>query len=132
MRIYCNSNVFGRPFDDLSQERVFNEAIASVKISSLSKLDFVSIATSEVLLTEVSLIEDESKKELVESLIISVYKEIGPIKTVKFFQLIGVSRGDTLKEIEGKTSQMSKKEALDLIKKAGTKRKDLWKDVGLV
>lgn len=75
MRIYCNSNVFGRPFDDISQKRVFDEAIASVKIFSLSKLDFVSIVISEVLLAEVSLIEDESKKELVESLIRSVSRD---------------------------------------------------------
>ena len=63
MRIYCNSNVFGRPFDDLNQKRVLNETIASFKVFSLSKLDFVSIVTSEVLLAKASLIEDESKRE---------------------------------------------------------------------
>lgn len=61
-----------------------------------------------------------------------LYKELGPIKTVKFFQLIGVSRGNTLKEIEEKTSKMSRKEALDLINKVKAERRDFWRDVGLV
>jgi len=59
----------------------------------------------------------EMKESLVEEGIRTIYKELGPAKTVRFFQVIGVSRGDTLKEIEEKTAKLSKEEALDLIKR---------------
>ena len=71
-------------------------------------------------------------EDIVDEGVHLLYKELGPVKTIKFFQLIGAYRDDTLKEIEEKTSKMSKKEALDLINKVRRERKDLWKDVGLV
>lgn len=61
----------------------------------------------------------EQKENLIEEGINQLYKEFGPVKTIKFFQLVGISRGDTLKEIEEITEKLSKKEALDLVKKAG-------------
>ena len=61
----------------------------------------------------------EQKENLMEEGINQLYKEFGPVKTIRFFQLVGISRGDTLKEIEEITKKLSKKEALDLVKKAG-------------
>ncbi len=61
----------------------------------------------------------EQKENLMEEGVNQLYKEFGPVKTIKFFQLVGISRGDTLKEIEEITKKLSKKEALDLVKKAG-------------
>lgn len=57
-----------------------------------------------------------AKEELVEEGIKALYKEFGPAKTIRFFQSIGISKGDTLREIEEKTKRMSKKEALEFVK----------------
>ncbi|MDI6916899.1 MAG: hypothetical protein QMC80_03790 [Thermoplasmatales archaeon] len=73
------------------------------------------------------LVEDVIK-EGVESLC----SKLGVVKTVKFLQLIGVSRGDTVKEIEEKTGKMSKEEALQFIEKVKKEKKELWKKMGLV
>ena len=53
-----------------------------------------------------------------------VYQNI--IKTIKMFQLVGVTRGDRLKEIEKKTERMSKEEVLKLIQETKAERRDLW------
>jgi hypothetical protein len=55
-----------------------------------------------------------------------LYEKLGAIKTIKFFQLVGVTRGDTLKEIEEKTERMSKEEVLKLIQETKAERRDLW------
>lgn len=81
MSVYLNTNIYGRPFDDISQYRILREGIAS-------------------------------------------------IKTIKFLQLAGVARGDTLKEIEEKTEKMSKEEGLRLIQKTKAERRDFWKKTG--
>ncbi len=60
----------------------------------------------------------EIRKDLVEEGVEMLYKEFGPAKTIKFFQIVGVHRGDTLKEIEGITEKLSREEALALVKKA--------------
>ena len=72
------------------------------------------------------LVEDVIK-EGVESLC----SKLGVVKTVKFLQLIGVSRGDTVKEIEEKTEKMSKEEALQFIERIKKEKKELWKKMGL-
>jgi len=56
---------------------------------------------------------------------------LNTIKTIKFFQLAGVTRGDSLKEIEEKTERMSKEEALKLIRKVKSNRIDLWEKIGV-
>ncbi len=48
---------------------------------------------------------------------ITLYKEFGPAKTVKFFQIVGVHRDDTLKEIEGITEKLIAKERFPYYKK---------------
>jgi hypothetical protein len=55
---------------------------------------------------------------LVKEGVHAVYDELGPEKTIKFFQIVGIPRGDTLKEIEAITQKLSRKEALSLVKKA--------------
>jgi len=65
--------------------------------------------------------KNELKDRLVEEGIHTLYQEFGPMKTIKFFQMVGVSRGDTLKEIEEITKKFSKKQALDLVKKKARK-----------
>jgi hypothetical protein len=72
------------------------------------------------------LVEDVIK-EGVESLC----SKLGVVKTVKFLQLVGVSRGDTVKEIEEKTEKMSKEEALQFIESVKKEKKELWKKMGL-
>jgi len=72
------------------------------------------------------LVEDVIK-EGVESLC----SKLGVVKTVKFLQLVGVSRGDTVKEIEEKTEKMSKEEALQFIERIKKEKKELWKKMGL-
>jgi len=69
MRIYLNTNVFGRPFDDMSQRRILEEALASINIFLFSVAGLVSVVVSDVLLAELSLIEDKSRRESTESVI---------------------------------------------------------------
>lgn len=68
MKIYLDTNVICRPFDDHSQERIANE------IASISKI-FVYIGSrmfdaviSDVVLAELTLIENPIKRELVKLL----------------------------------------------------------------
>lgn len=75
------------------------------------------------------------KTELAEGIfeegIEALYEKLGAIKTIKFFQLAGVTRGDTLKEIEEKTEKMSKEEVLKLIQETKGGRRDLWERIGV-
>jgi len=70
-------------------------------------------------------------EDIFEEGIEALYEKLGAIKTIKFFQLAGVTRGDTLKEIEEKTEKMSKEEVLKLIQKAKGERRDLWERIGV-
>ena len=56
-------------------------------------------------------------EKIVEEGVHVLYEELGPEKTIRFFQLMGIQRGDTLKEIEEMTEKMSKAEAINLVKK---------------
>jgi len=55
MKIMLNTNIYGRPFDDLDQGRIMNEALASFKIFLYSALGFMSIISSDVLFAEITL-----------------------------------------------------------------------------
>lgn len=46
-----------------------------------------------------------------------LYKELGPIQTIEFFQRLGINEGDSVKEIETITEKMSKEEVMECIKK---------------
>ncbi len=58
----------------------------------------------------------ELKENLVKRGVQTLYREFGPVKTVKFFQLVGINKGDTLREIEEITKKMTKKEALAFVR----------------
>lgn len=75
MKVMLNTNVYGRPFDDLSQERIAKEANASYKIFLLEASDFITIVSSDVLLAEITLIEDKAKLDVVGRLIKSTAEE---------------------------------------------------------
>lgn len=47
-----------------------------------------------------------------------LYEEFGPGETIRFFQALGLNRGNTLEEIEAITSKMSRKQSLELVRKA--------------
>tara|TARA_B100000315_G_C14502765_1_gene553119 strand:+ start:548 stop:742 length:195 start_codon:yes stop_codon:yes gene_type:complete len=52
----------------------------------------------------------------------TIYKEFGPEDALKFFRMIGISKGDSVKEIESKTEKMSREEVLALIRKNSKKK----------
>jgi len=54
---------------------------------------------------------------LVEKGIAALFKELGPVETIEFFQRLGINEGDSVKEIETITEKMSKKEVLEGVKK---------------
>ncbi len=73
----------------------------------------------------------ELAEDIFEDGIEALHVKLGTIKTIKLFQLAGVTRGDSLKEIEEKTERMSKEEALKLIRKVKSERIDLWEKIGV-
>lgn len=76
MRLYLNTNILCRPFDDLRQERIRKEATAIDKIylSALGKL--TTLIISEVALSEIEIISNPEKKKEVYSLISRLPKEL--------------------------------------------------------
>lgn len=56
--------------------------------------------------------------QLMEKGIAVLYRELGPVQTIKFLQRLGINRGDSLKEIESITEKFSRKEALERLKRA--------------
>ena len=59
------------------------------------------------------------EQDLVKEGVEILYERFGPVKTIKFFQMLGLGRGDTLEEIESITSKLSRQQALEFVKKAG-------------
>lgn len=62
--------------------------------------------------------ESEMHHPLVEKGIATLFKELGPVATIEFFQRLGINRGDSVKEIESITEKMSKEEIMKGIKKS--------------
>lgn len=58
------------------------------------------------------------KEPLVEKGIAALFKELGPVETIEFFQRLGVRKGDSVKEIESITEKMSKEDIMNGIRKA--------------
>ena len=75
MRVYFNTNIYCRPFDDLTQKRILNEATASLRLLLLASSKMIKIISSEMVLTEISLIESVAKKDAVELLVINNVSE---------------------------------------------------------
>jgi len=57
------------------------------------------------------------KKVIVEG-VEAVFKRLGPGKAIKFFQSMGLSKGDSVKEIESITEKMSKEDIMKGIRKS--------------
>ena len=62
--------------------------------------------------------ESEMHHPLVEKGIGTLFKELGPVKTIEFFQRLGINKGDSVREIESLTERMNKEEVMKGIKKA--------------
>ncbi len=67
-RIYLDTNVWCRPFDEQTQERVIEETDAFFKTLGKGDRREVTIIGSGILIEEIEAIEDEKKKELVQKL----------------------------------------------------------------
>ncbi|MCL1904384.1 MAG: hypothetical protein FWF94_08195 [Oscillospiraceae bacterium] len=63
LKIYLDNCCYNRPFDDLSQAKVRNEATAKVFIQSLIKFDSVTLYSSFMLFKEINDNPNESNKE---------------------------------------------------------------------
>ena len=74
-KLMLDTNVFCRPFDDLSDESIKNEAIFAEKIMGLSKNEEIEILGSDVLFAELDLIEDLHKKDIVFNEVKSIVKQ---------------------------------------------------------
>jgi len=61
-----------------------------------------------------------------------LYNNLGAIKAIKFLQLVSVSKGDTVQEIESITETMSKEEVLKMVSNAKEANEELWKKVKLI
>lgn len=62
----------------------------------------------------------------------SLYEKLGPIKTIKFFQLIGASKGDSVSMLRKQRDKMNKKEILKLITETRKKKENLWRQINLL
>ena len=67
--VMLDTNVYCRPFDDLSDDEVLKEATAAYKIFQLSSVELIEIRASDALLAEISLISDSLKRSVVTYLI---------------------------------------------------------------
>ena len=61
--------------------------------------------------------ETKLEQSMIEDGVEAVFKRLGPSKAVKFFQSMGLNKGDSVKEIESITEKMSKEQVIDMIKK---------------
>ena len=55
---------------------------------------------------------------MIEQGVEAVFKKLGPSKAIKFFQSMGLSKGDSVKEIESITEKMNKEQVIEMIKRA--------------
>ena len=60
----------------------------------------------------------EFEENLIGKGIEVLFKELGPVETIEFFQRLGINEGDSVKEIETITEKMSKEEVMEGIKKS--------------
>ncbi len=69
INVMLDSNIFGRPYDDLSQKRILEEAIDCFHIFMMSAAKFINVKSSDVLVAELSLIKNNTKKRLILNLV---------------------------------------------------------------
>ena len=63
LKIYLDNCCYGRPFDDLTQEKIKNEATAKMYIQSLVKYKSLALYSSFMLLYEINESPSEKNKE---------------------------------------------------------------------
>jgi predicted nucleic acid-binding protein len=71
-RVYLDTCVWCRPFDDVSDERIWEEAMAFVEILRKEERNEISVLGSSVLLFEVSMISSDEKRKAVAEIIARV------------------------------------------------------------
>ena len=74
VRVYLDTCVWCRPFDDVSDERIWEEAMAFVEILRKEERNEILVLGSSVLLFEVSMISSDEKRKAVEEIIARVAK----------------------------------------------------------
>jgi predicted nucleic acid-binding protein len=71
LKIYLDNCCYGRPFDDLSQEKIKNEANAKMFIQSLIQYKSISLYYSFMSLYEISKCPLEENKRHIQNFVIS-------------------------------------------------------------
>ena len=71
-RVYLDTCVWCRPFDEVRDGRILDEAMAFVRIVGKAERDGITVLGSDVLLFELSLISPPEKRKAVEELIARV------------------------------------------------------------
>ena len=61
--------------------------------------------------------ETRLEVSLIEEGVEAVFRKLGPSKAIKFFQSMGFSKGDSLKEIESMTERMTKEQVIEMLRK---------------
>lgn len=75
--------------------------------------------------------EEPLAEEIVRDGIETLYARLGTLKTLKFLQLLGATKGDSVKEIEQKTEKMSHEDVLNLVSTVRKEKSAIWKKIGL-
>ena len=60
--------------------------------------------------------EARQETSMIEEGVEAVFKKLGPGRAIKFFQNMGMSRGDSVKEIESVTEKMTKGQVIEMLK----------------
>ena len=61
--------------------------------------------------------ETRLETSMIEDGVEAVFKKLGPSKAIKFFQSMGISEGDSVKEIESVTEKMTKEQVIEMLRK---------------
>ena len=61
--------------------------------------------------------ETRLETSMIEEGVEAVFKKLGPSKAIKFFQSMGLSKGDSVKEIESVTETMTKEQVIEMLRK---------------
>ncbi len=72
MKIYLDTNVICRPFDDHTQERIAKEITAISKLFVYISSRMFDVVISDIVLSEITLIKNPIKRELVELLVTEI------------------------------------------------------------
>lgn len=67
-KVYLDTNIWCRPFDEQTQKRIIEETDAFFKTLGMVDRGEVTIIGSGILIEEIEAIEEEKKRELVQKL----------------------------------------------------------------